>query len=177
MKKKIILIGMMGSGKTTIGKILAKKLNLNFIDTDQVVEKKYNLTIKKIFDEFGENFFRLKEEKNILKILQKKTPSVIALGGGAFLNKKIRNIILKDFISIWLNTKLEVIYKRCKNSNKRPLLNNKNKKDLKITIKDIFKTRRTIYSKAKFMVKTNDSPKLICTEIIKKINRFIELKK
>ena len=131
MKKKIILIGMMGSGKTTIGKILAKKLNLNFIDTDQVVEKKYNLTIKKIFDEFGENFFRLKEEKIILKILQKKTPSVIALGGGAFLNKKIRNIILKDFISIWLNTKLEVIYKRCKNSNKRPL----------------------------FMVKTNDSPK------------------
>ena len=95
MKKKIILIGMMGSGKTTIGKKLAKILNLDFIDTDKIIEKDCKIKINKIFEKFGESFFRKKEEKVVLKLLSKKKSSVMALGGGAFLNKKVQKKIIK----------------------------------------------------------------------------------
>ena len=127
MKKKIVLIGMMGSGKTTVGKILSKILKLNFIDTDIQIEKKCGIKIKKIFEKYGEHYFRRKEEKIILDILlNKKKTDVIALGGGAFLNKKLRKIILKETISVWLDASIDLIYKRCKKSNERPLLNEKN---------------------------------------------------
>ena len=83
MKKKIVLIGMMGSGKTTVGRILSKSLKLNFIDTDILIEKNCGIKIRKIFDKYGEEYFRRTEEKIILDILlNKKTPGVIALGGG-----------------------------------------------------------------------------------------------
>ena len=111
MKKKIVLIGMMGSGKSTIGKILSKILKLNFIDTDILIEKKCGLKIKEIFDKYGEKYFRHKEEKIILNILlNDKKPCVLALGGGAFLNKKLQKIVLKKTISIWLDANIELIY-------------------------------------------------------------------
>ena len=115
MKKKIVLIGMMGSGKTTVGRILSKRLKINFIDTDVLIEKKCGIKIKKIFDKYGEEYFRHKEEKIILDILlNNKKPGIIALGGGAFLNKKLQKIILKETISIWLNVSIDLIHKRCK---------------------------------------------------------------
>ena len=115
MKKKIVLIGMMGSGKTTIGKILSKNLKLNFVDTDILLEKEYGLKITKIYEKYGENEFRDKEEKIVLNILKNNIKTcVIALGGGTFLNKKIQKIILKETISIWLDANIELIYKRCK---------------------------------------------------------------
>ena len=119
MKKKIVLIGMMGSGKSTIGKILSKILNLDFVDTDILIEKKCGLTIKQIFKKYNENYFRNIEEKLILNILlNKKRPSVIALGGGAFLKKNLQKIILKKTISIWLDSSVNLIYKRCNKSKK-----------------------------------------------------------
>ena len=95
MKKKIVLIGMMGSGKSTIGKILSKMLKFNFIDTDILIEKKCGLKITKIFDKYGEEYFRRKEEKIVSKILYYKSPFVISLGGGVFLNKNLQKQILK----------------------------------------------------------------------------------
>ena len=174
MKKKIVLIGMMGSGKTTIGKILSKNLKLNFVDTDILLEKEYGLKITKIFEKYGEKDFRDKEEKIVLNILKNnKKPCVIALGGGTFLNKKIQKIILKETISIWLDANIELIYKRCKKSNKRPLLNKSNDKKLRKIIKDLLKIRKPIYSKAKFMIKTNENPVKVCNKILICIKNLI----
>ena len=174
MKKKIVLIGMMGSGKTTIGKILSKNLKLNFVDTDILLEKEYGLKITKIFEKYGEKDFRDKEEKIVLNILKNnKKPCVIALGGGTFLNKKIQKIILKETISIWLDANIDLIYKRCKKSNQRPLLNKSNDKKLRKIIKDLLKIRKPIYSKAKFMIKTNENPVKVCNKILICIKNLI----
>ena len=174
MKKKIVLIGMMGSGKTTIGKILSKNLKLNFVDTDILLEKEYGLKITKIFEKYGEKYFRDKEEKIVLNILKNNIkPCVIALGGGTFLNKKIQKIILKETISIWLDANIELIYKRCKKSNQRPLLNKSNDKKLRKTIKDLLKIRKPIYSKAKFMIKTNENSVKVCNKILICIKNLI----
>ena len=174
MKKKIVLIGMMGSGKTTVGKVLSKILKLNFVDTDILIEKKCGLKITKIFDKYGEKYFRHKEEKVILNtLLNDKKPGIVALGGGAFLNKKLRKIILKETISIWLDTTIELIYKRCKKSNQRPLLCRSNDKKLRKVIKDLLKIRKPIYSKANFIVKTNEKPIKICNKILICIKNLI----
>ena len=92
---------MMGVGKSTVGKIVAKKLGLKFIDTDLNVEKKCSMKIKEIFKKKGESFFRLQEEKEIQESLKQKE-SVIALGGGAFMNKKLRSEILQNSISFFM---------------------------------------------------------------------------
>ena len=174
MKKKIVLIGMMGSGKSTVGKILSKTLKLNFIDTDVLIEKKCGLKIKEIFDKYGEKYFRDKEEKIVLNILlNDKKPCVLALGGGAFLNKKLQKVVLQKTISVWLDTNIELIYKRCKKSNKRPLLDESNDKKLKKIIKDLLKIRNPIYSKAKFIVKTNEQPVRVCNKILIYIKNLI----
>ena len=174
MKKKVVLIGMMGSGKTTIGRVLSKILKLDFFDTDILIEKECGLKITKIFDKHGEKYFRRKEEKVILDaLLNDKKPSIIALGGGAFLNKKLQKIILKKTISVWLDANLELIYKRCKKSNKRPLLNKSNDKKLRKIIKDLLKIRKPIYSKAKFMIKTNENPVKVCNKILICIKNLI----
>ena len=95
MKKNLVLIGMMGSGKTTIGKEISKKTDLKFVDTDQLIEIYENMKIRDIFEKKGEKFFRIIEEKIVFKTL-KLSGQVIALGGGSFLNNKIRSEILKN---------------------------------------------------------------------------------
>ena len=113
MKKNLVLLGMMGVGKSTLGKIVAKKLNLKFVDTDLNIEKKWSMKIWEIFQNMGENFFRIEEEKEVLECL-KRNKTVLALGGGAFMNKNIRNSILKNSLSFWLDLNLETITKRVK---------------------------------------------------------------
>ena len=97
VRKNLVLLGMMGVGKTTIGKIVAKKQGLEFVDTDINIEKKCSMKISEIFKKKGEKFFRIEEEKEVLKSLTKNN-CVIALGGGAFVNQSIRNGILKNAI-------------------------------------------------------------------------------
>ena len=167
MLKTIVLIGMMGSGKTSVGKELAKKLNVTFIDIDQEIEKKYQMSIPEIFQTKGEGFFR-KIEENMSCELIKGKPCVISLGGGAFLNKKIRRKIKINAISIWINAGLDKIYQRLSRSkNKRPLLNYKN---LKKSIKEIYDKRKPIYKKADYKIQIkSDNKKIIVENIIKKL--------
>ena len=101
-KGNIVFLGMMGSGKTSIGKLVSKKLDLNFFDIDQKIEEKFQMKISKIFNEKGETFFRKIEEKMTLELLKRKK-SVIALGGGGFLNKNVRDEIIKNHVSFWLD--------------------------------------------------------------------------
>ena len=135
-------------GKSTIGKILAKKLNLNFIDTDISIEKNCSMKISEIFKKKGEKFFRSAEEKEVTKAI-KKNKSVIALGGGAFLTKSIRNNILKNCISVWLSLETKALNKRLKWHKKRPLLNNESK--LK-TINKLNAERANIYKLANYKI-------------------------
>ena len=155
MKKNLILLGMMGVGKTTIGKIVAKTRNLEFVDTDINIEKKCLMKISEIFEKKGEKFFRSEEEKEVLESL-KKNDCVIALGGGAFINKTIRDKVLKNAISIWLDADLKTLDKRMKCNTKRPLLAKKN--NLK-KINELYAERKKIYALANYKIDCNNLDK------------------
>ena len=120
LNKNLVLVGMMGSGKSSIGKILSKKLEFEFIDTDNKIEELEKKTISEIFKKNGEKYFRNIEEVISLKSL-KLDGKVIALGGGGYINPSIRKYALKNCISVWLNWKNETLINRIKNSKKRPL--------------------------------------------------------
>ena len=122
-KKNLVLLGMMGVGKTAVGKLLAKKLNLQFFDIDQIIEKESKLKINEIFKKKGEKYFREKEEMISLNYL-KRPNCVISLGGGAFINKNIRQKVITTSRSFWLTTSTLILKSRLKLNNKRPLINN-----------------------------------------------------
>ena len=153
---------MMGVGKSTLVKIVAKKQGLIFIDTDAKIEEKCSMKISEIFKKKGEDFFRLQEEKEVLESL-KKNKCVIALGGGAFMNKSVRDAILKNSISIWLDINLKTLNKRIKWNKKRPLLYEKNTEE---KIKTLYSERRNIYKLAKHKINCNNLNK---ENIVKKI--------
>ena len=146
---------MMGVGKSALGKMVAEKLELAFIDTDIKIEEKCSMKISEIFKNKGEKFFRMEEEKEVLKSL-KKNNCVIALGGGAFLNKTVRNHILKDAVSIWLDVNLKILNKRIKWNNKRPLLDKKNSQK---KINELYAQRKNIYKLANYKINCNNSDK------------------
>ena len=163
MKKNLVLLGMMAVGKTTLGKIVAKKQELKFIDIDASIEKKNSMTIKEIFKKKGEKFFRMEEENEILKSLEKNN-CVIALGGGAFMNKTVRENILKNAISIWLSVDIKTLNQRIKWNRKRPLLKEENNQK-KIT--ELYAKRKDIYKLANHQIACDKlSKKNIAEKII-----------
>tara|TARA_B100000579_G_scaffold331854_1_gene282071 strand:- start:110 stop:622 length:513 start_codon:yes stop_codon:yes gene_type:complete len=165
-KENLIFLGMMGSGKSSIGSLVAKKLQLNFIDVDNEIETELGLSIKKIFETKGENYFRKFEEKITLKKLKLK-PVVISLGGGAFTNRNIRKEVIKNHLSFWLNWSDKILVNRIKNSKKRPLVSNASENE----IIDLIKKRSNIYSKALYKIECDSLTK---KEIIKKILNIYE---
>jgi shikimate kinase/shikimate kinase/3-dehydroquinate synthase len=165
-KENLIFLGMMGSGKSSIGSLVAKKLQLSFIDIDNEIETELGLSIKKIFKTKGENYFRKFEEKITLKKLKLK-PVVISLGGGAFTNRNIRKEIIKNHLSFWLNWSDEILVNRIKNSKKRPLVSNASENE----IIDLIKKRSNIYAKALYKIECDSLTK---KEIVKKILNIYE---
>tara|TARA_Y100000022_G_scaffold146820_1_gene128614 strand:- start:1410 stop:1925 length:516 start_codon:yes stop_codon:yes gene_type:complete len=151
MGKNLTLTGMMGTGKTTIGKILAKKLKYSFVDIDRIIEKKEGSSINLIFKNKSENYFRKIENEITLQEL-KKDSSVISLGGGAFLNNAIRKNAKKLSSTFWLDVPIEKLVKRLKNSRQRPLLL---KKNLKETVKKIYFERKKFYNEADYRIRCN----------------------
>ena len=167
-KRNICFMGLMGSGKSIIGKELSKYLNLNFYDTDNEIELKTNKKINTIFEEEGELYFRDIEEKICIEILSKKN-CVVSLGGGSIINKKIRKIIKNNSYSIYLQVKLDNLQNRLKFSKKRPLLNeNSNKKEV---LKNLLINRQKFYEKADLII-NNDSDKF---ETLKKIKSQLNM--
>ncbi len=167
MNKSLVLTGMMGVGKSTIGRLIAKRLKTKFIDVDKIIEKNEKKTIKRIFEDNGEKYFRKLEEKTTLKIL-KNTRSVIALGGGAFINKEIRQKVLTSCLSVWLKVDLDKLIKRYNKNDRRPLLD---KKKLNTDVRRIYQSRKKIYSLADFKINCDNIDK---TKIVKKILDFYE---
>ena len=155
MKKNLVLTGMMGVGKSTIGKKLAKRLKRKFVDIDKIIEIKEKNTIKEIFENKGENYFRKIEKKITLKEL-KKDNLVIALGGGAFINSSIRREIKNSCLSFWLDLNISSILLRLKNVKKRPLLD-ENK--LEESINEIYSERKKFYNESNFRIKCNSKNK------------------
>ena len=162
-KENLVFLGMMGSGKSSIGLQIAKKLKLTFVDIDKEIEREFGMSIKKIFETKGENFFRKFEEKITLKKL-KLDSVVISLGGGAFTNKLIRKEVLRSSISFWLNWNTTILLKRIRYSKKRPLAFNATDNQLV----DLIKKRNNIYSKALYEIKCDNlSKKQVIDKVLK----------
>ena len=153
---------MMGVGKTTIGKNLAKKLNYKFIDVDKLIEAKEGLSINLIFKNKSERYFR-KIESEVTLVELKKENAVISLGGGAFLNNAIRKSAKKLTVSFWLDVPIDELIKRLKKNSQRPLLF---KKNIEETTKKIYFERKKIYNEADFRIKCNYSKS---SEVVNKI--------
>ena len=159
---------MMGSGKSSVGKSLSERLNMNFVDTDILIEEKLSLSIAKIFETKGEKFFRKIEEEEVLKII-KKEGCVVALGGGAFINNIIRENIKKNCFSVWIKLNINKIFERTKNNQKRPLLKDNSKEELV----GLYNQRKDIYSLADYTIDCNDKDK---NKIVEEIKKFYENK-
>ena len=160
-KENIVFLGMMGSGKSSIGYLVSKKLKLDFKDIDQEIENKLQMTISEIFQIKGEKFFRNIEEKITIKLL-KKDDTIISLGGGAFLNLKIREEILKNHFSFWLKWTSKTLIKRIQNSPKRPISYQASQNELI----NLIKKRSNIYSKANYKINCENLTK---NEIVDKV--------
>ena len=165
--KNLVFLGMMGSGKSSIGNLVSKKLDLHFVDIDNLIIESAGMTISEIFEKKGENYFRNLEEKITLKCL-KEIKNVISLGGGGFINTKIRKEVLNNHFSFWLNWDELTLIRRIKGSKKRPLAFKSTDRE----IRAIIKNRSKIYSNAQFKINCN---KLTKTEIVKKIIKNYEL--
>ena len=164
LNKNIVLVGMMGSGKSTVGHLLSKSIDLKFIDVDKVIEKKIGLKIFNIFEKKGEAYFRNLEETTTLKLL-KYNSNIISLGGGGFLNKNIRKEVLTNNLSFWLSWKNSTIIKRIFRSEKRPIAFHSSQNDLKKLINE----RSKIYSKVNYKINCEDLSKTMI------VNKIIEI--
>ena len=167
MRKNLTLTGMMGVGKSTIGKILAKKLKYNFVDVDKIIEQREGLSLSLIFKKKGEDYFREIEREITLSEL-KKNNCVISLGGGAFLNNAIRKSTKKLSVSFWLDVPLTELTKRLRNNKQRPLLFKGNTSEV---VKKIYFDRKKIYNDADFRIKCRS---LKSKEIVNEILNFYE---
>jgi len=167
LKKNLVLTGMMGVGKSTIGERLAKKLERKFVDIDKIIEIKEKNTIKEIFENKGEHYFRKIEKKITLEEL-KKNNLIIALGGGAFINTSIRREIKNSCLSFWLDLKVESLLIRLRNVKKRPLLD---QDKLEQSINKIYSERKKIYNESNFRIKCNSMDK---NKIVYKIIELYE---
>ena len=125
LSKSIVLIGLMGSGKSAIGKALSEKMGVPISDTDKIIEKEVGKTIYEIFNDSGEKYFRQVEEKVVDRVLD-KTAHIISTGGGSILSPKTRNAIKSKSFSIWVQCNVDIISKRIHDQENRPLLKNKN---------------------------------------------------
>ncbi len=152
--RTVALVGLMGAGKSTVGRRLAGKLGRPFVDSDDEIEKAAGLSVADIFALHGEEEFRRVEHK-VLKRLISGPPRVLATGGGAYLNADTREMMRENAITVWLNADLETLWKRVSRRNHRPLLR---RPDAKQVLSNLFDERRPIYELADLTVPSVDGP-------------------
>lgn len=161
--KSIVFIGFMGAGKTTVGKLVAQKLNRKFIDTDEVIEKEFNMPIPQVFNKYGEKVFREKE-KSVITDLSGKTNLVLSLGGGAFLQEEIRSACLSNSIVIFLDISFESWKERLDLIiDNRPILQGKS---IEETF-ELYQNRQVVYANHHIKIKVDyKNPEEIADEIL-----------
>ena len=168
--KSIAIIGHMGSGKTLIGKLIANELNYRFFDSDKLIEKNTQKSIRNIFHDEGEAEFRKIEEKTISN-LQNETKIVLSMGGGAILSSPTRKLLKTHFITVFLDTDFEILQQRLKKSYKRPLLINEN---ILQKLKKLDNIRRKYYLLADIKINNYESPANTVAVFLKEFNQLNE---
>ncbi|GAA6165097.1 shikimate kinase [Pelagimonas sp. KU-00592-HH] len=153
LKKTVVLVGMMGAGKTAVGRALAARLEVPFLDSDAEIEKAANMSIAEIFARDGEPFFRRKEAQVIERLLDEER-GILSTGGGAYLADGNRTVIGEKGVAVWLDADLELLWNRVKHKDTRPLLRTA---DPKATLTEIFEARVPVYSLAELSVKADPS--------------------
>ncbi len=169
IRSHIVLIGFMGSGKTTVGKLLASALDMDFIDMDSYIEKEQKCSIKEIFADKGEDEFRKLESIALCDVLAKSNKAIISTGGGAPCFHNSMDIIKSKSLSVYLKVGSKELVRRLINDTQRPLLQNKSLKDLLSFVKLTLRVREEEYSKADIRVRAIDAPDLLTKRIIKYI--------
>ncbi|MEL7089487.1 MAG: shikimate kinase [Planctomycetota bacterium] len=153
LKKTVVMVGMMGAGKTAVGRALAARLGVPFLDSDAEIEASANMTVQEIFARDGEPFFRDREAKVIARLLEEER-GILSTGGGAFLAEGNREAITDKGVSVWLDADLDLLWNRVRHKDTRPLLRTP---DPKATLADIFAARVPVYAKADLAVKADPS--------------------
>ena len=170
--KIILLVGLIGSGKTSVGKRLAKKLNMPFIDSDQEIEKASGLSVIDVFKCFGVDEYRAGEAR-IMKRLLTGVPCVLASGGGAFVAKQTRELAKENAITIWLKADIDVLYKRTTGRNRRPFLQCSDSK-IKNKLQSYINDEYPYYGEADIIVETkNEIVENTVERVIKSIEAYI----
>ena len=153
--RTIALVGMMGAGKSAIGRQLAQLTGRDFIDADNEIERAADCTIAEIFERYGEPHFRDGERRVIARLLE-LPPCILATGGGSFVNDETRSVIRENAISVWLNADFDTLWGRVSRRSHRPLLRTENPQQ---TLRDLMDARNGYYAMADITVETDDSPK------------------
>src|SRR5882724_4612356 len=170
-RRSIVLIGMMGAGKSSIGRRLAARLSLPFVDADSEIEKAASMTIPEIFATHGEAYFRAGEARVIARLLD-GGPQVLATGGGAFMNAETRATVRAKGISIWLRATLDVLSRRIKRRNDRPLLKGADPME---TLRRLMDERYPVYAEADLTVESREVPhEAIVDEVIESLRRYLQ---
>ena len=164
--RSVVLVGMMGAGKSSIGRRLAARLGIPFVDADPEIESAAGMTIPEIFEKHGEPYFRAGEARVIARLLD-NGPQVLATGGGAVMDPDTRALIAEKGITVWLNADIDVLIKRTKRRNDRPLVEK---------IKELMPLREPFYTQSDIVVQSRDEPhETIVDEIIAALPKHLDL--
>lgn len=171
LTRPLVLVGLMGAGKSAVGRRVAARLNVPFIDADSEIETAAGCTIQEIFDRHGEAAFRDGERRVISRLLTTEPPHVLATGGGAFMDAETRALIHEHAISVWLRADLEVLFKRVNRRSHRPLLKTT---DPKATLARLIELRYPVYAEANIIVDSKDGPiEGMVERVIDAISRYL----
>lgn len=167
LTKTIVLVGLMGAGKTAIGRLLAQELGVPFVDSDEEIVKAANMSIADIFERDGEPFFRQKETQ-ILERLLDGMPCVLSTGGGAYMSEQNRALIAEKGVALWLHADLDLLWERVRHKNTRPLLQ---VPDPKASLTELYNTRSPYYAKAELIVEAK--PRMSLEKMTKKTVKIL----
>ena len=169
--RSIVLVGLMGSGKSAIGRRLAARLGMDFVDADAEIETAAGLSINDIFEVHGEAAFRDGERRVIARLLS-KPPHILATGGGAFMDSETRRLINEKAYSVWLRADFDVLLRRVSRRNNRPLLNVDNKEEV---LRNLMAKRYPIYEQADVTVQSQDGPhEETVNQVVTALKRFTD---
>lgn len=162
-ERTIVLVGLMGAGKTTVGRRLAKAMALDFVDADEAIEEAAGMSVADYFEHYGEPAFREGERKVIRRLLTERNRCVLATGGGAFMDGETRDLIRSHGLSVWLRADLDLLVKRTSKRNTRPLLRQGNPREI---LQRLMDERYPVYAEADITIDTADVPHDEVVEII-----------
>ncbi|WP_299374499.1 shikimate kinase [uncultured Tateyamaria sp.] len=163
LKKTVVMVGMMGAGKTAVGRALAQRLDVPFLDSDAEIESAANMTVPEIFERDGESFFRAKETQVISRLLD-EARGILSTGGGAFLAQENRENITARGVSVWLNADLDLLWQRVRHKDTRPLLRTA---DPRATLQEIYAARVPLYAMAD--VEVASEPNLSIEQMVDRV--------